>query len=123
MSAWPPTSADAAWVSPSVEAAKTQALFREVNERIESLNEHFSRIVPMGDWICECGDPACFDPISLTFDEYEAIRAHPARFPVLPGHELPEVEEVVEANERYLVVEKRGSAKALAIAHDPRKPA
>jgi hypothetical protein len=122
MSVQPPTSADAAWVSHSVQAAKTQSLFREVNERIESLNEHFSR-TSMDDWICECGDPACFEPISLTVDEYEAIRAHPARFPVLPGHELPEVEEVVEVNERYLVVEKRGSAKALAIAHNPRKPA
>ena len=104
----------------SLQAAKNQSLFRDVNERIESLNEAFGRISPMGEWICECADSQCFAPISLTVDEYEAIRAHPARFPVLPGHEVADVETVVEVNERYLVVEKRGLAKALAIQHDPR---
>jgi hypothetical protein len=53
-------------------------------------------------------------------DEYEAIREHPARFPVLPGHELPDVETVVETHERYLVVEKQGTARDVAIEHDKR---
>jgi hypothetical protein len=105
----------------AVRAARHQSLFRDVNERIEELNEQFSRILPMGDWVCECADEECFEPIELTMDEYEAIREHPARFPVLPGHELTtDVEVVVETHERYLVVEKKGTARDVAIEHDKR---
>jgi hypothetical protein len=71
--------------------------------------------------VCECADEECFEPIELTMDEYEAIREHPARFPVLPGHELPDVEKVVETHERYLVVEKQGAARDVAIEHDRRR--
>src|SRR3954451_13157664 len=105
----------------AIRAAKHQSLFREVNERIEALNEEFSRILPIGEWICECADEECFEPVALTVAEYEAIRAHPARFPVLPGHEQPEVESVVETNDRYLVVEKVGEAEVVASRHDPRR--
>jgi hypothetical protein len=107
--------------APAIRAATRQSLFREVNERIEALNEEFSRIVPMGAWICECADETCFEHIELTMAEYEAIREHPARFPVMPGHEVPEVEIVVEANDRYVVVEKLGAARTLAVEHDPRR--
>lgn len=104
----------------AVQAARHQSLFRDVNERIEELNEEFSRMLPMADWVCECADAECFEPIELTMAEYEAIRAHPARFPVLPGHELTDVEVVVETHERYLVVEKQGAARDVAIEHDKR---
>jgi len=105
----------------AVQAARHQSLFRDVNERIEELNEQFSPILPMGDWVCECADAECFEPIELTMDEYEAIREHPARFPVLPGHELPDIETVVETHERYLVVEKQGAARDVAIKNDRRR--
>jgi hypothetical protein len=105
----------------AVRAARHQSLFRDVNERIEELNEQFSRILPMADWVCECADEECFEPVELTMAEYEAIREHPARFPVLPGHELPDVETVVETHERYLVVEKQGAARDVAIEHDRRR--
>jgi hypothetical protein len=104
----------------AVRAAESQSLFREVNERIEELNERFATMLPISDWICECADETCFQTVSLTVAEYEAIRAHPARFPVLPGHARPDVETVVEVNERFLVVEKRGAARKVAVAHDPR---
>jgi hypothetical protein len=107
--------------STAVRAARHQSLFREVNERVADLNETFSPLDPMGEWICECADERCFEPMSLTLAEYEAIREHAARFPVLPGHERPEVETVVEANDRYLVVEKIGAARAVAVEHDPRR--
>jgi len=105
----------------AVQAAQNQSLFREVNERIEELNERFATQMPLTDWICECADETCFQSVSLTVAEYEAIRAHPTRFPVLPGHERPEIETVVEVNERFLVVEKRGRAGEVAVSYDPRE--
>ena len=105
-----------------VRAAQNQSLFREINERINALNDAFSIVLPRGEWVCECADVACVERIEMTGAEYEAIRQGPNRFPVIPGHELPEVERVVEASDCYLVVEKIGAGAAVAEDHDPRQP-
>jgi hypothetical protein len=106
--------------SRQMSAARNQSLFREVNERIEDLNEGRGTILPLGEWVCECADEACVGRMKLTVPEYEAIRQDGNRFPVLPGHEQLDVERVVERNERYLVVEKLGKGAAVAREHDPR---
>jgi hypothetical protein len=103
-------------------AARNQALFRQVNERIETLNESFGVVIPMGEWVCECADEACAVPVELTIDEYEAVRAYGNRFVVAPAdeHVVPDVELVVMRDERYWVVEKFGESGALAAELDPR---
>ena len=107
--------------SRQLRAARNQSLFREVNERIEGLNEGFGVILPMGEWVCECADEGCVERMDLTVEEYEAIRQHPNRFPVLPGHEQLEVERVVERHRSYLVVEKTDEeAEEVARKSDPR---
>jgi hypothetical protein len=97
-------------------AARNQALFREVNERIEEL----SRPAYSRAFICECCDETCHETLSITIGEYEQMRSDGNRFAVLPGHELLEVEEIVEANERYFIVAKLGSGGTLAERLDPR---
>ena len=37
-------------------AATNHALFREVNERVKEVNEGFSLVIPMGEWVCECAN-------------------------------------------------------------------
>jgi hypothetical protein len=108
-----------------VRAAKRQSLFRDVNENIIELNDAFSQIVERGDWLCECANDACAEHLSMSGEEYRAIRAHPARFCVSPGdeHVFPEVERVVEKKERFWVVEKFGQAGELAARLDPRSQA
>ena len=44
--------------------ARTQSLFRAVNERVREINDAFSSVVPLGDWICECADDACSEQVS-----------------------------------------------------------
>ena len=56
----------------------------------------------------------------LSKTEYEAVRSDGRRFFMLDGHELPEIEDVVERHERYVVVEKREHAGATAETVDPR---
>lgn len=98
--------------------ARTQSLFREVNERIETISsEH--RVVD-GEILCECANSGCIETIALTLDEYEAIRSMPTHFFVVPGHEVPEIERVVTVSERYVVVEKVGEAGIAAAHLDPR---
>jgi hypothetical protein len=89
-------------------AATNQALFRQANEQVEPLNEAFSVVLPLSAFVCECADETCTQQISLTLDEYEAVRSDPHRFAVAPGgeHVLPEIERVVGSYERYVVVEK-----------------
>ena len=102
-------------------AARNQALYREINEKIEDLNRAFDQVFELGSsWICECADENCTEPVELTLAEYEAIRAHPDRFTVLPGHVYPEAEIVVDEHETYVVVEKVGVAAAFVREHDPR---
>lgn len=101
-------------------AARNQALFRAVNERVETINVAFEFAEPMGDWICECEDVSCTTQIRMTIAEYEAVRANPRRFAVLPGHVLPDVERVVETSDGFVVVEKVGAAGEIAEELDPR---
>jgi hypothetical protein len=97
-------------------AARNESLFREVNERIEDLagNASFSLFV------CECMNQSCDEPVSVTLEEYEYVRSGPNRFIVHRGHEVDEVDEVVESCDRYLIVAKRGVGRRVAEELDPR---
>jgi|tagenome__1003787_1003787.scaffolds.fasta_scaffold17066201_1 hypothetical protein len=93
-------------------AARNQSLFREVNERIDELNDGGVGEVPR--YVCECLDTECVEQLAIPHDEYERIRRHPTEFFVIPGHELLEVEEVVHREDRWLVVRKLGAGAKVA---------
>src|SRR5919199_1283474 len=97
-------------------AARNQALFREVNERIEDLPQQESLVA----FLCECADDACTETIPLTREEYERVRASAVRFPIAPGHDRADVENVVQTNDRFGIVEKLGEGAALSRKLDPR---
>src|SRR6266540_3049380 len=102
-------------------AARNEALFREVNEQIERLGKE-AGFGPHGhlDFTCECLVDSCTTTISMTVDEYEAVRRHGTHFFLVPGHETLDVERIVERTERYMIIEKFGEAGAVAIKLDPR---
>lgn len=100
----------------AVKAARNQALCREVNERIESLADTAGDL----ELLCECADLECTATIRLSVAEYEGIRSSPVRFPIALGHVVPEVENVVEENERYAIVQKVGKAGEVSAQLDPR---
>jgi len=100
---------------------RNEALFRTVNERVREVNEAFSVVLEQSDFVCECGDGECAETIRLTLDEYEQVRADPTQFAVVPGHEIPDVETVVFANDRYALLRKDpGGPARLAAETDPR---
>jgi hypothetical protein len=102
---------------------RNQALFREVNERLESLNMTMSELIPISDFICECANPECFERIGLTIPEYEALRADATHFAVRHGHVHPEAERVIEQRTGYSVVEKFAEAGSYSMQTDPRRAA
>jgi hypothetical protein len=82
-----------------------EALFREVNERIERLQTDLGEPSTF-EIVCECGVADCTERFSITSDAYEALREDVHRFAVVPGHERPELERIIERHTGYLVVEK-----------------
>lgn len=98
-------------------AARNQALLREVNERIEDV----ARGHDLLEFLCECHADNCTEAIPLSLADYEAVRSTSTHFVVVRGHTAsPEVERVVAERERYLVVEKLLEAAAVAAELDPR---
>jgi hypothetical protein len=86
-------------------AARKQSIYRDVNDRIESLADTESSAV----FVCECVQDECDERIPLAIDQYEEIRSSPTRFFVLDGHHVAGVNDVVEKTDRYLVVENRAA--------------
>jgi hypothetical protein len=100
---------------------QNEALFRRINEEIDGLNEALGAFTEHLILVCECGKQECIDQIRLTPEEYEALRADPATFGIVPGHEVTDVEAVVSENDRFAVVRKRpGEPRELAAHEDPR---
>jgi hypothetical protein len=91
-------------------AARNEALFREVNRNIYDLEQRHGTAPEEPLFLCECADADCTDRLRVSVEAYLAVRAHPRRFLVVPGHERHEVERPVERHETYLVVEKTGVA-------------
>lgn len=102
---------------------ENEALFRVVNERIEDLNRAFARITETMDVVCECGDIDCSQRVVLGLDDYERVRAESTTFVLAPGHEMPDVEDVVARGDGFVVVRKhRGLPEEVARETDPRSP-
>ncbi len=101
-------------------AMRSQVLFRELNEQIRSLADGFGLGTDL-DLVCECTNGGCFERITISPEDYEAVRRFPTRFMVKAGHATAEVERIVEEKARFVVVEKIGADAESAIRLDPRR--
>jgi hypothetical protein len=92
---------------------------RRVNEAIERGEEDAQSAV----FVCECGHIGCNSTLELGIAEYEGVRSNFDRFLVIPGHEILEVDSVVERHSGYLVVVKpEEGARESAREADERTP-
>ena len=108
--------------------ARNEALLREVNERIEGIGKA-TQEAGLGEdatfeFLCECGqgngaDITCEEHFEMTLAEYEEVRSQDDRFAVVPGHETPELEDVVRRTERYVIVDKKPEVEPF-VEDDPR---
>ena len=98
-----------------------EAIFRQVNEQIRSLNQDFGTQDSTMTVICECGIGDCAERLELGVSAYERIRGNSRLYVIVKGHEIPDVEQVVEQAEGYDVVQKReGEPSDIARELDPR---
>ncbi len=91
---------------------RAEVVFRRANVTLE---ETYRSLVPAGltdaglaPFICECSDARCTRVVQLSLDEFAAVREHPRRFAVAPGHTVDDVVRVVETTDRFAVVERDG---------------
>ena len=100
--------------------AENEALFREVNERVNEQAEEHGEDGHVYAYFCECSRPDCVEQVRHTTAEYELIRADGARFILVAGHQIDEIEDVIVRLNDSVVVEKQGVAGERAEALDPR---
>jgi hypothetical protein len=89
---------------------RNEATFRRINEAIEAGRVTRDGVV---GFVCECSRLGCNEVVQLTIAEYEHVRSDPRRFFIVPGHDGP-VEDVVDAGDRFWIVDKRGEAGQVA---------
>src|SRR3954451_22187274 len=93
-----------------------EATYRKVNEAMRADDpEHRITLV------CECGSLGCNELTRPSRAEYERVRSNARRFAIVPGHELPGVEDVVERHDGYAVIEKHADADDVVKPTDPRR--
>jgi hypothetical protein len=101
--------------------ATTEAIFRNVNERIAESAQRFD--ADEAEFVCECADRSCTHRLEAPLDDYERVRAKATRFLLAPGHENDAIEKVVERRRRFQVVEKfERTVVATVRSLNPRKP-
>jgi hypothetical protein len=81
---------------------QTEIFFRAINQEIALLDGTATT-----RYLCECGNSACAEGILLPPGALENLHSSPRHFVVLKGHEIPDVETVVDDADGYLIVRKK----------------
>ena len=101
------------------QAAKNEATFRSANERRQGKADELELGDARMPFLCECEDEACTEVLLLWRQDYEAIRAHPRRFVVAPGHRNGD-DQLIRDEDAFMVIEKQGQEGELVEQQDPR---
>lgn len=106
----------------ALRVAQNDAAFREANEQIAGLARSFESDAGTLPVLCECADVSCTEVVQLSSREYEAVRSRSTWFINAPGHDRNALGwgRVVQAFDRYTIVEKIGDAGEVVAELDPR---
>jgi len=87
-------------------SAAPQQETRRANERLVRAVGHIVDAENHVPFLCECVNPSCTEPVPMTLREYEAVRAHPRRFALVPGHPTVAGERIIGEDARFQITEK-----------------
>jgi hypothetical protein len=99
--------------------ALNESAFRVANERMSEWPERREQEEP-ASYHCECSTLTCRERIHLRVEEYEHVRSNSRWFALTPGHEVPDVETVIERRGDHVIVEKAANVTPIVEASDPR---
>jgi hypothetical protein len=100
--------------------ARNETIFRELNESLETHVHGGRSATDLAGFVCECGELDCEATVRLELSDYETTRRDPRQFVLVPGHELPDAEDVVRNGDGYIVVRKHEDAADVVEQTDPR---
>lgn len=99
--------------------AENEVIFRQANEKVSrelddlrqaAASDGHTGMVPDKDpelhFYCECSDEKCRKRIVMSPAKYKQLHQNSSQFVLLPGHNVPELERVVDGSKEYIVVEK-----------------
>lgn len=102
--------------------AENEVVFRQLNEQVQKgidevnqlateTEQGHMRIVQNVDdaplhFYCECSDENCVKRVVLGHDEYNRIHKHRDHFVVAPGHQVEDIERVIQVHNNYTIVKK-----------------
>ena len=99
--------------------AANEVIFRQHNERVSDGFEKLQNMAEEHDqdpseyeddsnlqFYCECSDENCFGRVSLSPSVYREKHKNRSRFTIIPGHEVGDIERIVEKHNEYFVIEK-----------------
>ena len=119
--------AELARAAAAEETPRRDARLAENEIRFRGLNEVTAHLLPRNDdadlqieLVCECSDTSCSRQLTMPRSEYEWLRQDPLHFVLLPGHDAPAIEDVVERHDTYEIVEKHAATHRQVAAADPR---
>lgn len=92
-------------------AGRNEEVFRTINQSIDA-GARMHGIDSPQRFHCECAVASCESEIYVPAADYEHVVNERYCFMVAPGHEVLEVERVVERHDGFTVVEKQGEARA-----------
>jgi hypothetical protein len=85
---------------PGQRAIQTERFSRATNTEIGHSE------VPVTNYVCECGNPMCTEPIRLSAELLLRLHAEANLFVVVPGHEITDVEFVIERGNGFVIVRR-----------------
>lgn len=90
---------------------ENEELMEELNRRMEQTLEEIREEqdddpdAPIA-FLCECSRLDCRERIHLTPSRFDRIHRDPDVFVLVPGHEIPDIERIVDQEGDYLIVRK-----------------
>ena len=87
---------------------KNQFVFRFANRRLQEVVNGRGDPRALIPFLCECADGDCRARLEATHSEFDVIHADELRFFVLPGHLRAHGQRILDANERFEIVELPG---------------
>jgi hypothetical protein len=102
--------------------ARNESSFRALNDALGA-KVFARRAEPHADlagFVCECGNAECAEVLRVDLERYEEVRQDACLFLVCPGHEITDVEDVVQREDAFLVVRKHDDVSDIVHETNPR---
>jgi hypothetical protein len=84
---------------------QTEEFYRQINDLIARNGRRDGQV-----YMCECANPYCNVTMDVTDEDITTLHSVPGYYLILPGHEIPEVEQVVQQTATYTIVTNDGTA-------------